>query len=201
MQQQAHPQHANWAGFFGVAPAFDPALPPRAVELALRVCCLPCCPRSTTFSPPAPGDGDVTGEGGPAGAMVLEQCHVLLEERDPLSWKAKFPLVTGGTFIDLCRDIKSQAATLAGPFRILQGGDDCVVFPAGASEFMGRSQYVAAELSAGRANPVMMMPEGYRHCLLQDWCADAVVADLVAWCAELLHPQAPGAQRSVTSRP
>lgn len=201
MQQQAHPQHTNWAGFFGVAPAFDPAMPPRPLELALRMCCLPCCPRSTMFSPPAPGDGEETGEKGPPGAMVLEQCHEMLDRCDPLSWKAKFPLVTGGTFIDLCRDIKGQAHTLAGPFRILQGGDDCVVFPAGASEFMGRSQYVAAELAAGRPNPVMLLPEGYRHCLLQDWCADAVVEDLVSWCVDLLDPGSTHGQQSVTSRP
>jgi pimeloyl-ACP methyl ester carboxylesterase len=201
MQQRTHPQHANWAGYFGVAPAFDPAMPPRPLELALRMCCLPCCPRSTVFSPPAPGDGDETGENGPPGAMVLEQCHELLDERDPLSWKSKFPLVTGGTFIDLCRDIKGQAHTLSGPFRILQGGDDCVVFPAGAREFMGRSQYVAAELAAGRPNPVMMLPEGYRHCLLQDWCADAVVEHLVSWCVELLDPASTVGQQSVKPRP
>lgn len=160
MQQEEHPYHANWAGFFGVAPAFDPALPPRCLEVLLRACCLPCCPRSTIFSPPAPGND--AGENGPAGAIVLEDCHVLLNDRDPLSWKEKFPLVTGGTFIDLCRNIKAHAHALQGPFRVLQGGDDCVVFPAGVKEFMEKSPYVVAELSAGRRNPVMLMPEGYR---------------------------------------
>ena len=76
-----------------------------------------------------------------------------------------------------------------------------MVFPAGASEFMGRSQYVAAELAAGRPNPVMLLPEGYRHCLLQDWCADAVVEDLVSWCVDLLDPGSTHGQQSVTSRP
>ena len=60
---------------------------------------------------PAPGAGD-EGEKGPAGAMVLEKCRVLIEEADTLSWKEKFPLVTGGTFIDLCRDIKANALSM-----------------------------------------------------------------------------------------
>ena len=194
MQQPTHPQHANFAGFFGVAPAFDPALPPRPLELMLRICCLPCCPRSTALSPPAPG-ADSEGERGPAGAMVLEKCRVLIEEADPLSWKEKFPLVTGGTFIDLCRDIKANAHTLQGPFRILQGGDDCVVFPSGSRQMMERSAYVAAELAAGRPNPIMLLPEGFRHCLLQDWCADAVVEDMVCWCVELLGTERGGGDR------
>ena len=44
---------------------------------------------------------------------------------------------------------------------------------------MERSPYVAAELAAGCANPVMMLPEGYRHALLGDWCSVAVVDDLI----------------------
>ena len=189
MQQPSHPHHQQWAGFLGIAPAFDPALPPRLVETVLRCCCLPCCPRSTALSPPASGKGE--GEEGPAGAMVLEACRQLIEDADPLSWKEKFPLVTGGTFIDLCREIKTGAHTLAGPFRILHGADDCVVFPSGSQQLIERSAYVAAELAAGRRNPVMMLPEGYRHCLLQDWCADAVVEECVAWCTEQLAASEP----------
>ena len=102
MQDDSHPHHANWAGLFGLAPAFDPDLPPRPVEMLLRCCCLPCCPRSTLLSPPASGAGE--GEHGPAGGMVLEEAFILMEVKDPLHWcgSSTFLVHCVGTGIQSC---------------------------------------------------------------------------------------------------
>ena len=117
-----------------------------------------------------------------AAATCLEAAHELCFERDTMMWKEKFPLCTGGTFIDLCREIKNTCHHLDGPFKIMHGADDGVVFPSGSQAMMERSPYVAAELAAGRPSPVMMLPEGYRHGLLGDWCSVAVVDDMILWC-------------------
>jgi hypothetical protein len=79
---------------------------------------------------------------GPAGAVVLEAAFELMDGQDPLGWREKFPLCTGGTFIDLCREIKTNAHLLRGPFRILHGADDCVVFPSGSKQLIERSMCV-----------------------------------------------------------
>ena len=52
------------------------------------------------------------------------------------------------------------------------------------------SEYMTQEKAAGRPAPVVMLPEGYRHDLIADWCSVEVMDDLAAWCAQAFQAPA-----------
>ena len=108
-----------------------------------------------------------------------------------MRWKKNFPLVTAAEFMDLVGAARAEAHKLKPPFRVLHGGDDGIIFPAGSQALMDHhSEYMAEEKAAGRPAPVVMLPKGYRHDLLADWCSVEVMDDLAAWCAQALQAPA-----------
>ena len=50
------------------------------------------------------------------------------------------------------------------------------------------SEYMAEEKAAGRPAPVVMLPGGYRHDLIADWCSVEVMDDMAAWASAALQP-------------